>query len=444
MHSQKEKLKSIHFILVIALLLSLSTDSLFAQSVPEEQLEVNLQIRPRAEIRHGLFTPIIKGQESATFIAQRSRLGLVYSKMNKLKIGFTTQIVNVWGNDPQVQVTGNNVTLYEAWAQYFFSSNWDIKAGRQVLSYDDERILGALDWNNAARKHDALKVGFKKNKWVLNAVAAYNQNSEKLTGDFFDNGYSQPYKSMELIYAKYQSGKNISFSILGINNAFQSRFDSLNSYLQTVGGNFYFIKNKLKTQSTFFYQTGNNHKKNSAAFNSSAWMAAIKLNYAVNNKWELNAGTDYLSGKDMNSTSATISYFNPLYGTHHKFYGSMDYFYVSSGHDNTGLVDIYLGTIINATPQFSTQFALHHFSAAALVEDAQQKSTDRYLGTEADITLAYKLIKEVTLSGGYSQMFTGPSMKMVKNISSSQILSNNQNWIWLMINVNPQIILKSK
>ena len=173
-------------------------------------------------------------------------------------------------------------------------------------------------------------------------------------------------------------------------------------------------------------------------------MAAIKLNYAVNNKWELNAGTDYLSGKDMNSTSATISYFNPLYGTHHKFYGSMDYFYVSSGHDNTGLVDIYLGTIINATPQFSTQFALHHFSAAALVEDAQQKSTDRYLGTEADITLAYKLIKEVTLSGGYSQMFTGPSMKMVKNISSSQILSNNQNWIWLMINVNPQIILKSK
>ena len=108
MHSQKEKLKSIHFILVIALLLSLSTDSLFAQSVPEEQLEVNLQIRPRAEIRHGLFTPIIKGQESATFIAQRSRLGLVYSKKDKLKIGFTTQIVNVWGNEPQVQVTGNN------------------------------------------------------------------------------------------------------------------------------------------------------------------------------------------------------------------------------------------------------------------------------------------------------------------------------------------------
>ncbi len=146
----------------------------------------------------------------------------------------------------------------------------------------------------------------------------------------------------------------------------------------------------------------------------------------------------------MNSTSPTISHFNPLYGTHHKFYGSMDYFYVSSGHDNTGLLDIYLGTTIKVTPQFSTQLALHHFSAAALVEDAQQKSTDRYLGTEADITLSYKLMKEVNISGGYSQMFTAPSMKIVKNIPSSQNLSNHQNWIWLMININPQIIFKSK
>jgi hypothetical protein len=155
-------------------------------------------------------------------------------------------------------------------------------------------------------------------------------------------------------------------------------------------------------------------------------------------------GSDYLSGKDMNNLSPTISYFNPLFGTHHKFYGNMDYFYVSSGHDNTGLVDIYLGTIIKATPKFSTQLAVHRFSAAALVEDAQQKSTDRYLGTEADITLSYKLMKEVNISGGYSQMFTAPSMKIVKNIPSSQNLSNNQNWIWLMININPQIILKSK
>ncbi|MFS8082145.1 MAG: alginate export family protein, partial [Ginsengibacter sp.] len=196
----KEKLKSSLIFLILASLLGLSSNSIFAQSVPDDQLEINLQIRPRAEVRHGLFTPILKGQESASFIGQRSRLGFVYSKKDKLKIGFTTQIVNVWGNDAQVQTTGNNVTLYEAWAQYFISSNWNIKAGRQVISYDDERILGALDWNNAGRKHDALLVGFKKNKWQVNAAAAYNQNSERVTGDFFDNSTSQPYKSMEFIW----------------------------------------------------------------------------------------------------------------------------------------------------------------------------------------------------------------------------------------------------
>ncbi|MEO6133780.1 MAG: alginate export family protein [Ginsengibacter sp.] len=415
-----------------------------AQEAPVQQLEINLQIRPRAEVRHGLFTPIIQGQKSASFISQRSRLGFVYAKDNKLKVGITTQVVNVWGGDPQVQVTGNNVTLYEAWGQYSLSSEWLIKAGRQVLSYDDERILGALDWSNAGRKHDALLVAFKKNKWQVHGAVAYNQNSERVTGDFFDNSQSQPYKSMEFIWVKYLSDKALSFSFLGMNNNFQSRIDSLNSNLQTVGSNIYFNKNKLKVQGSAYFQTGKNHRKNVADFNTSAWMAALKLNYAVNKNWDLSAGGDILSGKDMNSTSATITNFNPLYGTHHKFYGSMDYFYVSSGHDNTGIVDLYASATMKPTTVFSTQLAVHRFSAAALVVNAQQNKADKYLGTEADLSFSYKIDKEVNITGGYSQMFTSSSMKVVKNVPSQQSLANNQNWIWLMINITPQIIFKSK
>jgi hypothetical protein len=87
-----------------------------------------------------LFTPILDGQKTGSFIAQRTRAGLIYSKENKLKIGISAQSVNTWGNDPQVQFTGNNISLYEAYAQFYFSIEWSVKAGRQVLSYDDERI----------------------------------------------------------------------------------------------------------------------------------------------------------------------------------------------------------------------------------------------------------------------------------------------------------------
>jgi hypothetical protein len=173
--------------------------NLFAQNENEE-LKINIQLRPRAEIRNGLFTPILEGQTPATFVSQRSRIGFTYSKNNKLKIGLSTQVVSVWGNDAQVQTTANDISLYEAWAQLYFNPEWSIKIGRQILSYDDERILGALDWNNAARKHDAALLAFEKNKFTANLAAAYNQNAEKVTGDFFDNSISQPYKSMEFLW----------------------------------------------------------------------------------------------------------------------------------------------------------------------------------------------------------------------------------------------------
>src|SRR6185312_7649265 len=114
--------------------------SLFAQD-DSEDLKINIQLRPRVEFRNGLFTPILEGQKPASFIAQRSRIGLTYSKNQKLKIGLSTQVVTTWGNDPQVQTTASEMSLYEAWAQIYFNSEWNIKAGRQVFSYDDERIL---------------------------------------------------------------------------------------------------------------------------------------------------------------------------------------------------------------------------------------------------------------------------------------------------------------
>jgi hypothetical protein len=209
----RQKLMGMFLFLAI---FALCNQNVFAQNENEE-LKINIQLRPRAEIRNGLFTPILDGQKPATFVAQRSRIGFTYAKNNKLKIGLSTQVVTVWGNDAQVQTTANDVSLYEAWAQVYFNPEWSVKIGRQVLSYDDERILGALDWNNAARKHDAALLAFEKNKFTGNLAAAYNQNAEKITGNFFDNSNSQPYKSMEFLWMKYKFSEAFSASALAMN-----------------------------------------------------------------------------------------------------------------------------------------------------------------------------------------------------------------------------------
>ena len=439
----KKSLRLFPVSLFILILLICNT-SATAQDEKIEELKLNIQLRPRAEMRNGLFTPILNGQKPAVFVAQRSRVGFTYSKNQKLKIGLSAQVVNTWGNDPQVQLTANNISLYEAWGQFYFTPEWNIKLGRQVLSYDDERILGALDWNHAGRKHDAVLMGFEKNKFKANLGAAYNQNSEKITGTFYDNSLSQPYKAMEFLWLKYNISDAVVFSFLGMNLDFQDRIDSSISHLQTIGGNIFYKKEKLKVTGAYYFQAGNKPVKDLQAVKTNAWMSAIKIDYIFDKKFNTVAGSDYLRGRDMNSTSTNISYFNPLYGTHHKFYGFMDYFYVSSAHKNVGLWDSYLNFNFNPTEKFAGQIALHHFESAAKIIDYNTAKAKNTLGNEVDLSFTYNVMNEVKLTGGYSQMFTHPSMKYVKNISSNQSMKPVQNWVWLSFNFNPQIILKSK
>ncbi|MEO8853753.1 MAG: alginate export family protein, partial [Ginsengibacter sp.] len=216
--------RSLAFSFLLVMIIGFS-NKLCAQNENEE-LRLNLQLRPRAEFRNGLFTPILESQKPASFISQRSRIGMVYSKNEKLKIGLTTQVVTTWGNDPQVQTNANDISLYEAWAQMFFNSKWNLKIGRQVFPYDDERILGALDWNNAGRKHDAALLEFKKEKFKANAAFAFNQNAEKITGTFYDNSLSQPYKAMEFLWMKYDFSKAFSASAIFMNLDLQNKIDS--------------------------------------------------------------------------------------------------------------------------------------------------------------------------------------------------------------------------
>lgn len=174
-------------------------------------------------------------------------------------------------------------------------------------------------------------------------------------------------------------------------------------------------------------------------------MASAKALYNFNENTSLGVGSDYLSGHDMNATSSKITYFNPLYGTGHKFYGAMDYFFVSSPHNNVGLWDTYLNLGLNASEKLSWQIAIHHFESASIVIDYSGRKAASSLGNEADFAFGYSIMKDVKLTGGYSQMFTDPSMKYVKNISPNQSMKSLQNWVWLSININPEILLyKSK
>ena len=71
------------------------------------------------------------------------------------------------------------------------------------MSYDDERILGGLDWNVAGRYHDALKLGYAKNAHQLHFILAFNQNKDKAKGGTSYSDGAQPYKNMQTLWYHY-------------------------------------------------------------------------------------------------------------------------------------------------------------------------------------------------------------------------------------------------
>lgn len=70
---------------------------------------------------------------------------------------------SVYG-DKTLRLTRTAVSMNEAWAKLNFGEGFFAQLGRQSLVYDDERILGGLDWNIAGRLPWCIETGVCQQK----------------------------------------------------------------------------------------------------------------------------------------------------------------------------------------------------------------------------------------------------------------------------------------
>jgi len=411
-------------VIILLILVGMSFD------IQAQELDVNLQIRPRFEYRNGYKTLLPYGQEGTSEVSQRSRLNFNY-KQEDLTVKLTLQNTRTWGDVPTTATADKNgVAVFEAWAQYDFTPKWSARMGRQVLSYDNQRILGEQDWGQQAQSHDALTVSFHPENHHLDLGVAYNSDAENT----FQTPYTiANYKAMQ--YAWYHTTfDKIGASLLVLNTGYE--YANLQSkllvdYKQTFGTYLTYKTDKIDTNLSAYGQTGKSADKQ-----VSAWNAAFNFGYNLTETFKAGLGYEFLSGKDSNDGSTVIKSFNPLFGTNHAFNGYMDYFYVGGGHlNNVGLQDAFLKLNYNVN---KWQFALmpHVFLAAADVVTPLNEKMDSYLGTEIDATFGYNFKKDIVVSGGYSQMFGSKTLEFIKNPGDA---GHTNNWAWLMISVNPRI-----
>ncbi|MBK9225143.1 MAG: hypothetical protein IPO23_11985 [Flavobacterium sp.] len=97
---------------------------------------------------------------------------------------------------------------------------------------------------------------------------------------------------------------------------------------------------KLNLNGSFYHQGG--HDKFGKSIDAN--LASITATYQMGRKLYLGTGVDYLSGTDETKEVTNNNQFDPLYGTPHKFWGYMDYFYVASPFGEQGLLNYFFKT----------------------------------------------------------------------------------------------------
>lgn len=383
------------------------------------QLTVDAELRPRFEYRHGVKTLFANDQDPAMFVSQRTRLNAGY-KMEKLDFYLSFQDVRVWGDVPQLNTSDKNgIALHQAWAKVSLDENFAVKAGRQEVAYDDQRIFGSVGWAQQARSHDMVLLKYGKNGFKADLGLAFNQSKENLTGTLLET--PKTYKSMQYLWM-HQDWSGFSGSFLFLNNGMQSP-DGL-KYSQTIGTH---LKKKgtVNLNANLYYQFGKDAGNNDL----SAYLLGLEGSYKTSEKTSLGLGLELQSGNDNGAiTNGKNNAFTPFYGTNHKFNGLMDYFYVGNHANSIGLLDIYANAKFKLNPKSGLMVAFHNFSSGADFSEKQ-------LGNELDLVYSYKLQKNIAIKAGYSHLFASDGMELLKGNNDG----NTNNWGWVMLVVKPTL-----
>ena len=403
---------------------------LLVQFVQAQTFSTDADIRSRFEYRHGFRNLIPEDIDPAAFVVQRTRLNFGYTA-DKLKVVVSIQDVRQWGDTQQIATSdGNNsLSLFQAWAELNLSDAWSVKLGRQPLVYDDQRILGGLDWAMQGRVHDLAMIKFKDENTKLDVGFAFNQNNINPTGGgFAGTTYNLTgaftYKAMEFAHFNQTWGK-ASLSLLFMNNTFENTTVNDFYHRQTTGTYFKFPIGSVNISGSGYYQFG----EAAVDVDLAAYQVMLEASYKPG-KTLFALGYEMLSGTDANDDKNKT--FIPLYGTNHKFNGFMDHFYVGKPNPS-GLNDLYAKAVFKTGEKSSLLTKVHYFAAnAELAADA-----DKYLGTEVDLVYTQSLMKNVALKIGYSHLFAGDSLEGFPGNTTNP--ASTQNWGWAMLVIKPSL-----
>jgi hypothetical protein len=343
------------------------------------------------------------------FTLLRSRIGVDATLSRQARLLLQVQDARTFGEEAStMDGSADRLDMHQAWLQYRLEGRLGVafRAGRQQLSFGNERLVGAADWTQTARSFDGLRVsaGPAGGGWAVHTFATnVQERGRRHTG-------VQPDRRDHLFAGAFvEAGRVELFAFHDVEAAYRT-YTGVDR--TTLGGRLDLSLPRVITASAEgAWQAGNQVPAAAPSQDIRAWLLAgrLGLDTGLPVVARLGAGMDILSG-DHDPADGTYRAFNTLYGTGHRYHGYLDLFLDPAGRtQERGLID----GMASARLVLPGSIALDVDAHAFWLHQELAASPDRFIGWELDLTLPVSLGDGQRLQLGYSLFRNGLAAPLV-------------------------------
>lgn len=390
-----------------------------------ERREINLlgrvtaggQIRPRFEYDARDFN---KDTDPDDFTSLRTRVHFSVFVTDDIQAFIQLQDVRFFGEeaDPLRDFDADNFDLHQGYIDLkdLFRKPLSVRLGRQELSFDEERLIGNVDFTPQGQTFDGFRITYQppSNQFDLFAMKINDGVARGITPIGNSQGDDVNFYG---IYTNWKPAKDhlVSGYFLWLEDE-PGDIDRFTTGARLAGGS-----GPFNYRGEAYYQFGEAGLQDLSAF-----LIGLRGTYSVRSIYKpaFTFWYDYISG-DENLEDNEIKVFNTLFATNHRFYGFMDIFLnIPRDTGNRGLQDI-VAKFFMVPHETTKLFVDFHQFLLAENDDFGENN----LGQEIDLTLSYLFRKRIEITFGYSHFFIEEALENLRN------QNDDADWAYVMVDV---------
>ncbi|QQR81323.1 MAG: alginate export family protein [Deltaproteobacteria bacterium] len=372
-----------------------------------QKLVIGGQLRLRSEniFHQEAFKPSSPNNDANILL--RARINVDAKPVDHVRVFIQPQFSRLFGqegstiaNNSTVSASTDVIDLHQGYMDLtqIGGSAFSLRVGRQELSYGDERLIGALDWDNKGRNFDAAKLRYEKEKFWIDVFSSYNQKPGSVASgakEVFGGIYGSHKVSQAFAYDVYA---------LGLNDTPGTGTDLRLATFGTRLVGTLLESNQLDYNAEGAIQTGKTGGNTILAF-----MGHAAAGYTFDQSLKPRLGLEYNFASGDKSSTSKVERFHNLFPTNHNKYGYIDFVGLRNIHDinpsvmiKPGKATVELSYHMFLLPQ--TSDGLYQASGASLRSGVAGAS--HLAGHEADLLVKYPFNKNFSTLAGYS-LFKG-------------------------------------